>query len=173
MTENHLSASECQWCLDEFATVKLQDARLNRRCSELAVQLAMQPSGPINQACEDWADTKAAYRFFEDEKHTMEKILTPHYESTQQRIQQQKVALAVQDSTSLKYSTHPATKGLGSLSTNQDAIGLLLHNTMAFNTDKTPLGLLDVQCWARDPEEYGKNIAAISCPSKKKKATSG
>ena len=78
LTENHLSPSECQWCLDEFAAIELQDARLNRRCGELAMQLAMHPSGPINQACEDWADTKAAYRFFDNDKVTAERIRVPH-----------------------------------------------------------------------------------------------
>ena len=68
------SLFEYQWCLDEFADVELKDARLNRRCGELAVQLAMQPSEPINHACEDWADTKAAYRFFANEKVTAEEL---------------------------------------------------------------------------------------------------
>ena len=53
-----------QWAAIEFADVELNDARLNRRCQELAVALGQQPDAPINQACEDWADTKAAYRFF-------------------------------------------------------------------------------------------------------------
>ena len=38
--DRSLSVSEYQWCLDEFADVELKDARLNRRCGELAVQLA-------------------------------------------------------------------------------------------------------------------------------------
>ncbi len=32
----------------------------------------------------------------------------------------------------------------------------MLHDTMAFNVERTPLGLLDVQCWARDGQEMGK-----------------
>lgn len=103
----------------------------------------------------------------------MEKMLKPHYESTQQRVKQEKVVLAVQDSTSLNYATHPATEGLGSLSTHQQAIGLLLHDTMAFNTDQTPLGLLDIQCWARDPEEYGKKHRSHQLPIEAKESYKG
>jgi hypothetical protein len=33
---------------------------------------------------------------------------------------------------------------------------MLVHSTLAFNMAGTPLGLLDVQCWVRDPEEFGK-----------------
>jgi len=70
LTKNRESSAEYQWCLEEFATVDFQDARLNSRCMDLAAQLVMQPHGPINQACEDWADTKAAYRFFDNAKTT-------------------------------------------------------------------------------------------------------
>ena len=98
MSENRsLSFSEYQWCLDEFADVELKDARLNRRCGELAVQLAMQPSEPINHACEDWADTKAAYRFFDNEKVTPEELLKPHQQRTVSRMAEHPVVLAVQD----------------------------------------------------------------------------
>ena len=44
----------------------------------VAVQLVMEPSEPINHACEDWADTKAAYRFFDNKKVTAEDLLKPH-----------------------------------------------------------------------------------------------
>ena len=44
MTENLFASSDYQWCLDEFSGVELHDARLSARCSQLAVQLAMQPS---------------------------------------------------------------------------------------------------------------------------------
>jgi len=36
------------------------------------------------------------------------------------------------------------------------AVGLVVHDTMAFTEKGTPLGLLDVQCWARDPRDRGK-----------------
>jgi hypothetical protein len=101
LAESLLSSSEYQWCRGEFAAVELQDARLNDRCSELAVQLAMQPQGPINQACEDWADTKAAYRFFDNDKATPERIRAPHQQRTVERMAQYERVLAIQDTTFL------------------------------------------------------------------------
>ena len=63
----------------------------------------------------------------------------------------------MQDTTSLNYSAHPLTEGLGPISPKpQGVVGLLLHDSMAFNVAGTPLGLLDVQCWARDPKQFGK-----------------
>jgi hypothetical protein len=62
-----------------------------------------------------------------------------------------------QDTTSLNYSAHPATVGLGPISTQPEGVaGLLLHDSMAFNLAGTPLGLIDVQCWARDPKQFHK-----------------
>ena len=114
MAESPSSSScEYQWCLDEFAAVEWQDARLNYRCGEWAVQLAMQPHGPINQACEDWADTQAAYRFFDNDKATPERIQAPHQQRTVERMTQYERVLAVQDTTFLNYTPHPQTKGLG------------------------------------------------------------
>jgi hypothetical protein len=66
--------------------------------------------------------------------------------------------LAVQDTTSLNYTTHPTTDDLGPIGTQAEgARGLWLHSTLAFNGEGTPLGLLDVQCWARDGRQFGKH----------------
>ena len=158
------------WADEEFGTVELGDKRREKRLLTIARNFYARPQASIPNACGSRAKTKAAYRFFGDKKHTMENILQTHYESTQRRISQEKVVLAVQDSTSLKYSTHPATEGLGSLSTNQEAIGLMLHDTMAFNIERTPLGLLDVQCWSRDPEEFGKKHRRTEAPIEQKES---
>jgi hypothetical protein len=57
----------------------------------------------------------------------------------------------------LNYSTHPATENLGPIGSQKDGVvGLIVHDTMAFSVEGTPLGLLDVQCWARDAKEFGK-----------------
>jgi hypothetical protein len=43
----------------------------------------------------------------------------------------------------------------------------MLHDTMAFTEDGVPLGLLDVQCWARKPHEAHSRLKIIpsSLPS--------
>jgi len=74
----------------------------------------------------------------------MERILRPHVESTAERIKNHQVVLAVQDTTDLNYTGHPAL-GTGPLNTTKyKAVGLKLHDTMAFTPEGIPLGLLDV-----------------------------
>lgn len=142
------------WAIEEVKGVALGDARLNRRLSRLLGQLASQPTATIPQACETWADTKAAYRFFDNGKVTPEKILQAHQSACIGRIENHPVVLAVQDTTSLDFTHHPNTSGLGPIEapTHQ---GLLVHSTLAVSPEGVPLGLLDQQVWTRDPKDVG------------------
>ena len=101
----------------------------------------------------------------------MDALLEPHIEATQQRIRKENIVLAVQDTTSLDYSTHPATQDLGPISSYPNGIiGLIVHDTMAFSVEGTPLGLLDVQCWARNGEEFGKKHRRKKLPIEQKES---
>ena len=79
--------------------------------------------------------------------------------------------LAVQDTTSLNYDAQPAIENLGPIGTRADAwFGLLVHDTMLFNPAGLPLGLLDVQCWARDANEFGKKHQRRELPIEQKES---
>lgn len=144
------------WAEQEFGGVGL-DHRLGRRLMVIARDFYANPQAQIPEACQSRAKTKATYRFFKHKDTKMDVLLEPHYGATQQRIAEQQIVLAVQDTTSLNYSTHPATENLGSIGSQPDGIiGLMVHDTMAFSVEGTPLGLVDVQCWARDGAEFGK-----------------
>jgi hypothetical protein len=145
------------WAEAEFGNVDLGDRRLNRRLLEIARDFYARPQAQIPQACQTRARTKAAYRFFKHPSTNMDDLLEGHRKSSYQRIAEKKMVLCPQDTTSLNYSSHPATENLGPIGSKKDGIiGLIVHDTMAFSVEGTPLGLLDVQCWARDAEEFGK-----------------
>jgi hypothetical protein len=82
---------------------------------------------------------KAAYRFFDNDKVTFEKILAPHIERSRERVAAQPVALLVQDTSELDV-TRPEqdVKGAGELDGSRQ--GFLLHEMQAFAPDATPLG---------------------------------
>ncbi len=50
------------------------------------------------------AELEAAYRFFDNEKVTPEKILKPHVDATVKRCKNQKVVLCVQDTSELDFT---------------------------------------------------------------------
>jgi hypothetical protein len=145
------------WAEQEFGRAHLGDARLRARLLTLARDFYAQPCAQIPQACGSRAKTKAAYRFFDHEATRMEALLASHIDATAVRASREPVVLAVQDSTSLNYNAQPAIENLGPIGTRADAwLGLMVHDTLALSTAGLPLGLVDVQCWARDAERFGK-----------------
>ncbi len=140
-----------QWAAVEFADVELKDARLNRRCQELAVALGQQPNAPINQACEDWADTKGAYRFFGNTKKvTPAGISAPHQQRTVERMSNHKLVLAVQDTVFFNYTHHPQTEGLGEIGNKkQQQRGFGMHSTLVVTPAGMPLGKLTQKFFTR------------------------
>lgn len=140
---DNLATSDNQWAAKEFAHVELKDGRLNWRCQVLASALAQQPDLPINQVCEDWADTKAACRFFANKKVTPERILAPHRQRTVSRMSQHPLVLAVQGTTFFNYTHHPHTEELGEIGNKkQKQQGFGMHSTLAITPTGMPLGLL-------------------------------
>jgi len=159
------------WAEEELGEVDLKDRRMNKRLLTLAQAFYARPQANIPQACQTRAETKAAYRFLDHPETSMEAVLEPHHQATVVRMSREKVILAVQDTTSLNYSAHPSTENLGPIGYNKDrGIGLLLHDTMAFSREGTPLGLLDVQCWAREGADFGKKKRRHSLPIEQKES---
>ena len=144
------------WAADELGRVAFADGRLRQRLLGLARDFYARPLAPINQACNgDEGKIKGAYRFFKNAQVNMDTLLKPHIEASARRIHDEAVVLAVQDTTSLNYTTHPAMQGLGPINTRKDgAQGLKLHDTLAFTPDGVPLGVLHIECWARDPQGH-------------------
>jgi hypothetical protein len=160
------------WAEEEFGGAPWYDERLGRRLLGLARDFYAQPGQPVSVACGGMeAKVKAAYRFFGNGQVDLGSVLRSHIEASVARVREHAVVLAVQDTTSLNYSAHPATDGLGPINTKADgATGFLVHDTMAFTPEGTPLGLLDLQCWARDPGEAGKAEQRKELPIEQKES---
>ena len=140
---NKLHTKEVSWAVEELAQVNLNDERLNHHCQKLADVLGQQPTVPINQACEDWADSKAAYRFFYNSDVSSASILLPHVQHTVERMKGHKVVLVIQDTTFFNFTHHPETQGLGEIGAKrQNQRGFGLHSTLAVTPSGQPLGLL-------------------------------
>lgn len=158
------------WVEKELGTVELFDPRLERRLFSVVRDFYEQPLAPVPQACLTRAQVKGAYRLFENKKVSMERVLRAHTESTIERVKKYDVVLAVQDTSSLNYTSHKAKQGLGPINKVKESRGLHLHDTMAFNTQGTPLGLLDVQCWARDPVAGDRKKSRPKLPIEQKES---
>lgn len=159
------------WAEEEFGAIRLYDERLKRRLYSIAQDFYNAPGSSIPEACGgSKAGMWATYRFMRNSKVTMDIILKAHREATIIRIKQEKVVLCPQDTTTLNYTTHPLTAGLGPISKGVNSLGLLLHDTLAFTEKGTPLGVLQGQCWARDPEQMDPRNPAEWSPEQKESA---
>jgi hypothetical protein len=144
------------WTHNEFVSADLGDVRLNRRLAIILRRFAQSPLSPINHACDDWAETKAAYRFFSNDKIEYHEISKSHIAATKERCRQFPTVLAIQDTSYLNYSQHPQTKGLCPLSRKKGmhqkelvTLGLIMHSTFAVATDGLPLGIVDQKIYSR------------------------
>ena len=75
---------EC-WIEEELAGCQLGDGRLDRRLRQLVERMAAGFGETIPLACQDWASTKAAYRFISNERVSEEEILRGHFDATRRR----------------------------------------------------------------------------------------
>jgi hypothetical protein len=138
------------WVAEELKDVNLDDKRLNDRMAEVLDQLGGHPNASIPAACNGWAETVAAYRFFDNKKVSFDKLLAPHVEATYQRIKEHSVVILAQDTTEIDL-TRPEREvvGAGPLDDGSRR-GALLHPLMGFTTDGTPLGTVYAKAWVRD-----------------------
>jgi hypothetical protein len=83
--------------------------------------------------------------------------LEPHHQATIDRIRRETLVLVAQDTISLNYTGRPEMKGIGPIS---NAINgsqeIEMHSALACRPDGLPLGILDIECWHRNPQDFGK-----------------
>jgi hypothetical protein len=105
----------------------------------------------IPLACQDWANTKAAYRFFSNPRISEEEILSGHLASTQVRASAVQRPLPVlHNTTEFSYQSGGPSVGLiSNLPRKRTVCGLLMHSSLGVTTDGLPLGLAAVKIWTR------------------------
>ena len=157
------------WAVREFADAELGDLRRTQRVVELATALAQHPTASLPEACGTGAMLKAAYRFFSNDAIEPQDLLCSHIEATYSRLAQVPLVLAVQDTTEVDWTSHPATQGLGPLG-HTACQGLHVHSTLAVTPERVPLGLLAQQVWARDPADVGKRARRKQLPISQKES---
>ena len=152
------------WAAEEFGGVELGDGRLSKRLMKVASDFADRPTASIPGTCSGWAETQAAYRFFDqasDKKQGLgwEDILAPHMACTIARMRRHPVVLCLQDTTELDFKGQ-AIEALGPLSYEAQR-GLYLHPTYVVTPDREPLGVIDAWIWAREFKDADGNRPGI------------
>lgn len=122
------------------------------------ITLSKKINESIAVASESTGEAKAIYRLVKNNKVTEEVVLNAHRKATIQQMKEsgEQIILSIQDTTTLNYSSHTKTEGLGDFGASADCKGLIVHSALAVTTQGIAIGLLDQKIWTRDPAERGK-----------------
>jgi hypothetical protein len=115
----------------------------------------------IPLVCQDWANTKAAYRFFSNDRVSEADILAGHFQSTRDRAAATDGhRLVLHDTTEFTYQRE-SSEAIGitkSINSGRDKVGrlrshtvcgILMHSSLAITIEGLPLGLAAVKFWTR------------------------
>src|SRR6516165_8115334 len=158
-----LRSSPCTegWIDREIGECEFRDARLGDRFRKLLGQIGSAMGQSIPLACQDWANTKAAYRFFSNDRVSEADVLAGHFLSTRDRIAAHGgMVLMLHDTTEFSYQRERPeaigiTKSINSGRDKQGRVrshtvcGIMMHSSLAVTTEGLPLGLTAVKFWTR------------------------
>jgi len=156
-----MDSSGGAWFDSEIAGCTLADERLKRRLGTLLAQLGGAVGQSIPLVCQDWANTKAAYRFFANDRVSEADILAGHFQSTRDRVSASDGQIFVlHDTTEFTYKREDhaaigATNRVISGRTKDGRLrshtvcGILMHSSLALTSDGLPLGLTAAKFWTR------------------------
>lgn len=74
------------WVDGELAGCSLADDRLNKRLRKLRAQIGSVMGQSIPLVCQDWANAKAAYRSFANDRVSEVDILGGYFQATRERV---------------------------------------------------------------------------------------
>jgi Transposase DNA-binding/Transposase DDE domain len=145
----------------DLAGCRFCDPRLGRRFRKLVGQLATRIGQTIPLACQDWTNTKAAYRFLSNGRVNEMAILAGHFQATRERFAATDgPILVLHDTTEFSY-TREAKEAIGILYKScgrkdkdgrprlHTLCGILMHSSLAVTTEGLPLGLAAIKFWTR------------------------
>ena len=139
------------WAARECGRAEFGDARLTQRLISLVDSRVEHPEKSLPEALGQWNATKAAYRFFDNDKVTVKAIYDSHRDATLEAIKGHPVILAIQDTTVFNYTVHRKTEGMGPIG-KTGLSGFFLHSCLAVSPEGVPLGILSHRMWVRPPE---------------------
>jgi hypothetical protein len=114
----------------------------------MQIAAAEEPSIPF--ASQDWAQAKAAYRFFSNPRVDEYSILSGHMHCTRERARAVSGPLLIlHDTTEISYEGAVGDIGLIGRVGRNIICGILMHSSLAVTLQGLPLGLAAVKFWTR------------------------
>lgn len=158
-----------QWIEQELASCQIGDKRLDKRYLEMLDKMNSSLGKSLPATFEDTSELIAAYRFLNNNKADYESLMAPHLVATKQRLADENVVLAVQDTTSLDFTSKRSSENMGHLE-HKNRRGLLLHLTLAISPERVCNGIISSKIWTRDLATIGKKHKRKDLPIEEKES---
>jgi Transposase DNA-binding len=145
------------WVERELQGCEFSDQRLKLRLGKVLDKLGQTIGATLPTACQDWAATNEAYRFFSNPRVNESIILAGHFAATKARIASSKgPILVLHDTTEFSFKRDkPDSIGKTTVLASRPhrnpttLCGLLMHSSLAITPQGKPLGLTAFKFWTR------------------------
>src|SRR3954466_15539593 len=121
------------WSDRELAGCSFADERLSKRLRKLVAQIGSAMGQSIPLVCQDWANTKAAYRFLSNDRASEAEILAGHFQSARDRgVAADGLALVLHDTTEFTFQRE-RSEAIGitkNINSGRDKAGRLRSHTV-------------------------------------------
>ena len=151
------------WIDEEVKASEFKDKRLTERFRSILSTLAAGNGQTIPQLCEDWAMTKATYRFLSNDRVEENEILSGHFHQVSKRVKATKGPVLILHDTSEFVYKREDVDAIGltrrgyipgkfedGLKKEYSACGVLMHASLAVTSEGLPLGLTSARFWTRN-----------------------
>lgn len=149
------------WIDREVEGCSFKDVRLTKRFGKLLGMMSKGIGESVPYACQDWANTKAAYRFFSNSDVSEDQIMAGHFQATRGRLSQSnRKILMLHDTCEFSFQRDKDSQigllGRPSCGKGKDGRikfitvrGILMHSSLAITLEGLPLGLAAIKFWTR------------------------
>jgi len=174
------------WIENELKGCEFPDVRLGKRFKTIIEQLATGIGRSLPFACQDWANTKAAYRFLDNRRINEAEMLKGHFQATHERFTASSgTVLVLHDTTEFTFrrehteaigKTHKTVAGKTRAGRPRlhTVCGLLMHSSLVVTTEGLPLGLANIKFWTRKrfkgSRALGRKVNATRIPIESKES---
>ena len=169
-----------EWIENEVVGSEFEDVRHRKRLRQLLEQFLDRVGSTTPWSSQDWANTKAAYRFFCNERISEANILAGHFVATRERFTGtgKDLALILHDTTEFSYK-HEHVKPICILKKIPvgpahrlgrpyflTSCGFLMHSSLVTTVNGLPLGLAAIKFWNRDKFHGANALKRKSNPTR-------
>lgn len=139
------------WSVNEMSRSRFPDERYRRVSAEIIDSKFAQSELSFSNACGS-ALRQSGGRLLRHKKVNPNDLILGHTLATVDRCMTENLIIISQDTSSMNFTSHSATTGLGPIGDSKNALGIHQHSALTMTENRLPLGVLHLKLWCRPKE---------------------